>query len=179
MRDQNTAVTIWNLCLLPASSCARISLGYVIINALRGTRPRTQRGWSLKAKPLRAGAAVVVVRKGCTTLTVTKEGAAEKHEVSGAGWGGDGGGMGRGGRLKRVPKLPASDDQSVHQRGLRGARWNSSAGRTKKHPPWESAFFCRQMPSDGLGRPVRTQCICGERGCVGRGSVRKTLPLYS
>lgn len=70
------------------------------------------------------------------------------------------------GRLRRVPKLPASDDQSVHQHGLRGARGNSSAGRTKKHPPWESAFSavrCRVM--DWVGQC--TQCICEERGCVG------------
>lgn len=41
-----------------------------------------------------------------------------------------------------VPKLPASDDQSVHSPGLTGARRNNGAGRTKKkkNPPWESAF---------------------------------------
>lgn len=86
-----------------------------------------------------------------------------KHEVSGAGWGGDRGGVrGRDGRLKRVPKLPASDDQSVHQRGLTGAHWNSSAGRTKKHPPWESAFSpARRRVMDWAGRC--TQCICEEK----------------
>lgn len=31
-----------------------------------------------------------------------------------------------------VPKLPASDDQSVHSPGLTGARRNNGAGRTKK-----------------------------------------------
>lgn len=91
-----------------------------------------------------------------------------KHEVSGTGWGWDGkGGVGclevwRGERLHCVPKLRASDDRSVHQRGLPGAHWNSSAGRTEKHPPWESAFSPRQTPSDGLaGRS--TQCICEEK----------------
>lgn len=115
---------------------------------------------------------VVVVRKGCTTLPGQRKvlltntrwvEQAEVEMVEGRG----------GGRLKRVPKLPASDDQSVHQRGLRGARWNSSAGRTKKHPPWESAFFCRQMPSDGLGRPVRTQCILWREGLCWAGVCQK------
>lgn len=65
-------------------------------------------------------------------------------------------------RLKKVPKLPASDDQSVHQRGLTGAHWNSSAGRTKKHPPWESAFSpARRRVMDWAGQC--TQCICEER----------------
>lgn len=109
---------------------------------------------------------VVTVRKECTTLLGQRKVLlGTRGEWSGLGLEMVQGGEGYG-RLRRVPKLPASDDQSVHQRGLRGARGNSSAGRTKKHPPWESAFSavrCRVM--DWVGQC--TQCICEERGCVG------------
>lgn len=77
--------------------------------------------------------------------------------------------MGGGGRLKTVPKLPAIDDQSVHQRGLTGDHGNSSAGRTEKHPSWESAFSPARHPvMDWAGQC--TQCICEretERGVEG------------
>lgn len=61
-----------------------------------------------------------------------KRGCRWKREMSEISWGGGHGDRGREGRVewKMVPKLPASDDQSVHQRSLPGACWNSSAGRT-------------------------------------------------
>lgn len=125
------------------------------------TSPQT---WSesLKAEPLyrrsEAGTAVIMSERRAQHCW-DKGRWWWKHEVSGAGWGGDSRGGGGG---WRVPELPASDDQSVHQPGLTGAHWNSSAGRTKKHPPWESAFSpARRRVMDWAGRC--TQCICEER----------------
>lgn len=107
---------------------------------------------------IQAGTAVIIVKKECTTLLgqgrvlVKTWGEWDKLRWR----------RGGGGDLKRVPKPPARDDQSVHQRGLTGARWNSSAGRTKKHPPWESAFSpARRGVMDWAGQC--TQCICEER----------------
>lgn len=82
-----------------------------------------------------------------------------------------------------------SDDQSVHQSGLRGAAETATLAElhtqtpTHKHTTAAAAtvgkcFFSRQMQSDGLSRPLHTMHFTVARGLrvvvvVGRGRGRR------